>query len=95
MAVLDPMKRAKAFVVANPLGAIVGGITGILLVRKYSPNKGWIVMTVAVLGGVISGAYVQGKLKAFSGSKKSETQTKPNQTKPNQTVTDTWFGLPR
>jgi outer membrane lipoprotein SlyB len=76
MAVLDPIKRARAFVSTNVLGAVAGGIGGIMLVRKYSPNKGWLAMTIGVLGGAVGGAMIQSKLKALSGSKKSADAAK-------------------
>lgn len=76
MAVLDPMKRAKAFVATNTLGAVAGGIAGVLLVRRFTPMRGWLGMTIGVLGGAVSGAMIQSKVKAISGSKKSADEAK-------------------
>jgi hypothetical protein len=74
--VFDPIKRATATVRTNAIGAIAGGIAGVMLVRRYMPTKGWLVMSAAILGGALGGAYAQGKLKAYSGSKKSGNQAK-------------------
>jgi uncharacterized protein YcfJ len=76
MAVLDPIKRAKGVISANIIGGIIGGVAGVMLVRKYMPTKGWLVMTVGALGGALGGAFAQSKLKAYSGSKKSADETK-------------------
>jgi uncharacterized membrane protein len=76
MAVLDPMKRAKAFIATNPLGAVAGGVAGIMLMRRFTPMRGWLGMTIGVVGGAVGGAYAQSKLKSFSGSKKSAAQAK-------------------
>ncbi len=71
MAIFDPLKTAKATVKANMLGAVGGGVAGVMLVRKYSPRKGWLAMTVGVVGGLVGGAFLQSKLRAKSGSVKS------------------------
>ena len=71
MAILDPLKTAKATVKANMLGAVGGGVAGVMLVRKYSQKKGWLAMTLGVVGGLVGGAFLQSKLKAKSGSVKS------------------------
>ena len=76
MAVLDPMKRAKSFVSTNVLGAVVGGVAGIMLVRRFTPMRGWVGLTIGVLGGALGGAYAQHSLKAMSGAKKSEQAAK-------------------
>jgi uncharacterized membrane protein len=76
MAVLDPMKRAKAFVATNPLGAIAGGVAGVMLIRRFTPMRGWLGLTIGVVGGAVGGAFAQSKLKSFSGSKKSADAAK-------------------
>lgn len=76
MAVLDPMKRAKAFVATNPLGAIAGGVAGVMLIRRFTPMRGWLGLTIGVVGGAVGGAFAQSKLKSFSGSKKSNDAAK-------------------
>jgi hypothetical protein len=76
MAALDPIKRAKGVISSNIIGGIIGGVAGVMLVRKYMPTKGWLVMTVGALGGVLGGAFAQSKLKAYSGSKTSADETK-------------------
>ena len=76
MAVLDPFKRASAFVTVNPIGAIAGGVAGVMLIRRYTPMRGWLGLTIGVVGGAVGGAFAQSKLKSFSGSKKSASQAK-------------------
>lgn len=76
MAVFDPMKRAKAFVATNPLGAIAGGVAGVMLIRRFTPMRGWLGLTIGVVGGAVGGAFAQSKLKSFSGSKKSINEAK-------------------
>lgn len=76
MAVLDPFKRAKGIIKVNILGSIAGGVAGAMLVRKFSPIKGWLGMTVGVLGGALGGAYIQNNMKAKAGASKSATQAK-------------------
>lgn len=76
MSILDPLKRAKGVISSNAIGAIAGGVAGIMLVRKYMPTRGWLGITVGALGGALGGAFAQNKLKAYSGSKKSGSQIK-------------------
>jgi|TARA_R110000744_G_scaffold232318_2_gene350391 uncharacterized membrane protein YeaQ/YmgE (transglycosylase-associated protein family) len=71
MAILDPLKVTKSTVKANMLGAVGGGVAGVMLVRKYAPTKGWLSMTLGVVGGLVGGAFLQSKLKAKKGSIKS------------------------
>jgi outer membrane lipoprotein SlyB len=74
--VFDPIKRATAYIQVNPLGAIAGGVAGVMLVRRYTPMRGWVGLTVAVLGGALGGAFAQSKIKAMVGSQKSANQAK-------------------
>ena len=74
--VFDPLKRATAIVQNNVIGAIAGGVAGVMLVRRYTPMRGWVGLTVAVVGGALGGAFAQYKLKAYSGSKKSGNEAK-------------------
>lgn len=71
MAILDPLKTAKSTVKANTLGAVGGGVAGVLLVRKYSSRKDWLAMTVGAVVGLVGGAFLQSKLTAKRGSLKS------------------------
>ncbi len=74
--VFDPIKRASAFVRVNPIGAIAGGVAGVMLMRRYTPMRGWLGLTIGVVGGAFGGAFAQSKLKAVSGSKKSANAAK-------------------
>jgi len=76
MAILDPLKTVKAKVSTNILGSIGGGVAGVMLVKKYSPRKGWLAMTLGVIGGAISGAYVQSKIVAKKGEVSSSKEAK-------------------
>ena len=71
MAILDPLKTAKATVRANMFGAVGGGVAGVMLVRKYSTRKDLLAMTVGAVVGLVGGAFLQSKLTAKSGSLKS------------------------
>lgn len=76
MAVFDPYKRAKAIISQNAIGALAGAVGGIMLVRRFTPMRGWIGLTIGVVGGAVGGAFTQYKLKSFTGSKKSADAAK-------------------
>ena len=74
--VLDPIKRASAFVRTNPIGAIAGGVAGVMLIRRFTPMRGWLGLTIGVVGGAVGGAFAQSKVKSLAGSKKSADAAK-------------------
>jgi uncharacterized membrane protein len=76
MAVFDPYQRLKATVKTNNLGAVAGAVSGVMLLRRYTPLRGWVGIVVGVFGGAIGGAYAQQNIKGYMGSKKSANSIK-------------------
>lgn len=76
MAVFDPYMRLKATLKTNGLGAVGGGIAGVMLIKRFTPMRGWLGITIGVIGGAIGGAYLSQTIKAKTGSKKSSDAAK-------------------
>lgn len=76
MAVFDPMQRLKGILKTNGLGAVGGAVSGIVLIKRFTPMRGWLGITVGVIGGAIGGAYLSQQIKAKTGSKKSSDAAK-------------------
>jgi hypothetical protein len=71
MAIMDPLKTVGATVRKNPIGAVVGGVAGFYLAKKFTPvTKTWMLVGIGVVGA-LAGAYAQSKISAKAGSIKS------------------------
>ena len=76
MAVLDPLKVARATISTNVIGSIAGGVAGFMAMRKYSPSSPWYIKTIGVAGGIVAGAYAQRMLTQKTGCLKSSAEAK-------------------
>jgi len=74
MAILDPFKTVGATVKNNPIGAVIGGVAGFYLAKKFTPvTKTWMLVGIGVVGA-LAGAYGQSKISAKVGAAKSAKQ---------------------
>jgi uncharacterized membrane protein len=76
MAVFDPIPRLKATLKTNGVGSVGGAVAGIVLIKRFTPMRGWLGITIGVIGGAIGGAYLSQQIKAKTGSKKSSQAAK-------------------
>lgn len=74
MAILDPIKQAKAKVTTNIIGSVAGGVGGYFAAKKVGKIHNKYALVAAVLAGIVAGAYIQGMYSARSSApKKSDT----------------------
>ena len=76
MAIMDPLKTVGATVRKNPIGAVVGGVAGFYLAKKFTPvKKTWMLVGIGVASALV-GAYAQSKISTKAGSRKSGSEAK-------------------
>jgi len=70
MAILDPVKQARAKVTTNMIGSVAGGVGGYFAAKKLGKVSNKYGLIAAVIGGVVAGAYLQSYYTARSSAPK-------------------------